>query len=73
MPLVMRSILVLLLAAAAYQAPAQTLNLSHDLISKGVATSNMTPNQPALDSRPLLEAAISYARELTRTADGECA
>jgi hypothetical protein len=57
----MRSILLFLFAAAASQA--QTLNLSHDLISKGIASSNMTPNQPALDSRPLLEAAITWSQK----------
>jgi len=41
----------------------QTLNLSHDLIGKGIATSNMTPDQATLDSRPLLEAAITYSQK----------
>ena len=38
-----------------------TLNLSHDLVSGGIAAANMTPGQPTLDSRPLLEAAMTYA------------
>jgi uncharacterized protein (TIGR03437 family) len=38
-----------------------TLNLSHDLVSDGIASANMAPGQPSLDSRPLLEAAIAYA------------
>lgn len=42
-------------------AAAQTLNMSHDLVAKGIASSNMTPNSPSLDSRPLFEAAVSYA------------
>ena len=58
---VMRIFLFLMLAAEA--ASAQTLNLSEDLIAQGVATSNMTPNRPSLDSRPLMEAAIAYAQK----------
>src|SRR5580704_18061871 len=38
-----------------------TLNLSHDLVSLGIAPANMTPGEPSLDSRPLLQAAIKYA------------
>lgn len=38
-----------------------SLNVSHDLIADGIAASNMTPGQPALDSRPLFEAAVAYA------------
>lgn len=38
-----------------------TLNLSHDLVNDGIAAANMTPGEPSLDSRPLLEAAIAYA------------
>ena len=37
------------------------LNLSRDLVQRGVASSNMTPNSPTLDARPLLEAALSWA------------
>jgi len=40
---------------------AQTLNMSRDLVAKGIATSNMIPDSPALDSRPLLEASAAYA------------
>jgi uncharacterized protein (TIGR03437 family) len=40
---------------------AQTLNMSHDLVTNGIASSNMIPDSPALDSRPLLEAAVAYA------------
>ncbi len=70
----MRTICLALLAAgvALAQTPAQTLNLSHDLISNGIASANMTPNQPALDSRPLIEAAIAYSQKngvTTITAD----
>src|SRR4051812_40403665 len=45
----------------ASSAAAQELNLSRDLVAKGVATSNMEPDSPSLDSRPLLEAAVAYA------------
>jgi len=40
-----------------------TLNLSHDLVSLGIANQNMIPNQPALDSQPLLTAAVEYAQK----------
>jgi uncharacterized protein (TIGR03437 family) len=43
------------------RAQTTTLNLSHDLVNDGIATSNMIPGQPSLDSRPLIEAAIAYA------------
>src|SRR5215470_212643 len=39
------------------------LNVSHDLVSNGIAMSNMQPDSPKLDSRPLLEAAIAYAQK----------
>jgi uncharacterized protein (TIGR03437 family) len=55
----MRSVLTLLLAALG--ALGQTLNLSHDLVAKGIAAKNMTPNLPALDSRPLFQAGLAYA------------
>jgi hypothetical protein len=41
---------------------AQTaLNLSQDLVAMGIASSNMTPNQPALDAGPLLTSGVAYA------------
>src|SRR5215470_12877849 len=40
---------------------AQTLNMSRDLVAKGITSSNMVPDSPALDARPLLEAAAAYA------------
>ncbi len=49
-----------------------TLNLSRDLVAKGIAPSNLTPNSPALDARPLFEAAVAYASKngiSTLTAD----
>jgi Viral BACON domain len=39
---------------------ATTLNMSHDLVRLGIATQNLTPNQPTLDARPLFQAAINY-------------
>ena len=38
-----------------------TVNLSHDLVNLGIASANMVPGQPSLDSRPLLQTAIKYA------------
>jgi len=42
-------------------AQSTTLNLSTDLVAHGIASANMQPGQPTLDSRPLLEAAATYA------------
>jgi uncharacterized protein (TIGR03437 family) len=42
-------------------AQSSTLNMSRDLISNGIAASNLQPNSPALDARPLFEAAAAYA------------
>jgi Putative binding domain, N-terminal len=42
--------------------PAQVLNMSHDLVSLGIAGQNLTPNNPALDARPLFQAAVQYAQ-----------
>ena len=39
----------------------QTLNMSRDLVAKGIASANMTPDSPSLDARPLFEAATTYA------------
>jgi hypothetical protein len=38
-----------------------TLNLSHDLVTLGIAATNMVPDQPALDAGPLLSAGVAYA------------
>ena len=38
-----------------------TLNLSEDLVRLGIASSNMVPNQPTLDSGPLMQSGVSYA------------
>jgi uncharacterized protein (TIGR03437 family) len=37
------------------------LNLSRDLVARGVASQNLTPNTPTLDARPLFEAALKWA------------
>jgi uncharacterized protein (TIGR03437 family) len=38
----------------------QILNMSHDLVTKGIASRNLTPNTPSLDARPLFQAALAY-------------
>ena len=61
-PMTLRFVIAsLLLNFPSAWAQTATLNLSHDLVGLGVASANMTPGQPALDSRPLLEAAAAYA------------
>lgn len=56
-----RSSSILIIALAPIGLFAQSLNMSQDLISHGIAKSNMTPDTPSLDSRPLFEAAVAYA------------
>ncbi len=41
---------------------ATTVNMSHDLVTLGIASQNLTPNQPTLDARPLVQAALGYAQ-----------
>jgi uncharacterized protein (TIGR03437 family) len=51
---------------------AAQLNMSQDLVARGIAASNLTPNTPALDAKPLVEAAVAYATKngiTTLTAD----
>ena len=43
------------LGSASGQTPA-VLNLSHDLVANGIASKDMAPNSPSLDSRPLFQA-----------------
>jgi hypothetical protein len=50
------------IGSAAGQTPA-VLNLSHDLVAKGIAQQNMTPDAPSLDSRPLFQAGVAYASQ----------
>jgi hypothetical protein len=40
---------------------ATTLNLSQDLVSLGIASTNMVPNQPSLDAGPLFVQGVAYA------------
>jgi hypothetical protein len=49
------------LAATAFP-QANVLNVSHDLVTLGIASQNMIPDMATLDSRPLLEAAVQYAQ-----------
>src|SRR5882724_3157245 len=37
------------------------LNMSHDLVPKGIAAQNLHPDTATLDARPLVEAAVAYA------------
>ena len=50
-------------AGAASPAAAQSdvLNLSHDLVRLGIAVSNLPPDSPTTDARPLFQAALQYA------------
>ncbi|MDP8978954.1 MAG: hypothetical protein M3O35_00025 [Acidobacteriota bacterium] len=57
-----RILLGLIVFSCIAEAQTTILNLSHDLTSLNIAPSNMTPNTPALDSRPLFEAAVQYAQ-----------
>ena len=49
-----------LLAGGAQCFATTMLNMSHDLVRLGIAAQNLTPNQPTLDARPLLTAALNY-------------
>lgn len=49
-----------ILSAAAF-GQTTTLNLSQDLVRLGIASTNMVPNQPSLDSGPLMENGVQYA------------
>jgi len=59
--------LTLLVALAGIATPVQslaqtTLNMSHDLVTLGIAGQNLTPNNPALDAGPLIQAAFNYVQ-----------
>ncbi|HLJ50116.1 MAG TPA: choice-of-anchor V domain-containing protein [Bryobacteraceae bacterium] len=43
--------------------PPTAINVSHDLVSLGIASHNIAPNTPALDATPLFQAAINYAAQ----------
>jgi len=68
MRLTFRFLNLLLLASVSAVAQTTTLNLSADLVRLGIATANMAPNQPTLDSGPLLESGVRYAtsHQMTR-------
>ena len=61
MRLTLRILSLLLAFAVSMSAQTSTLNLSTDLVSLGIAPANMAPNQPALNSGPLLESGVRYA------------
>ena len=58
--MLVRSLRIAFLAAPLL-AQAQSLNISRDLVANGIASSNLIPDTPALDARPLVEAAVTYA------------
>src|SRR5579883_739164 len=53
--------LFLLYSTALFGQPG-SINVSHDLTTLKIAAQNMAPDTPSLDSRPLLEAAVTYAQ-----------
>ncbi len=53
--------LLLVLLSTPLLIQAQVLNMSRDLVAKGIATSNILPDSPGLDTRPLFESAVAYA------------
>src|SRR5712691_52110 len=58
----MKAIVYLVVLVGAPVVVAQgTLNLSRDLVRLRIASSNMVPNQPDLDSGPLFSKAVAYA------------
>ena len=52
-------LVVSLVCVASAQTP---LNMSRDLVGLGIASTNMVPNQPALDAGPLFVQAVAYAK-----------
>lgn len=68
----LRSALILASLPAAFAQTPGVLNLSHDLISNGIAAQNMVPDSPGQDARPLFQAGVNYASKnhiATVTAD----
>ena len=75
MSLAVTAMAVTLCSAATAQSPAGTgstggaapaaqsdiINLSHDLVRLGIAASNLPPDSPNTDARPLFQAALQYA------------
>lgn len=56
----MRALLFLILSVHGL-AQTATLNVSRDLVSRGIWPANMVPDNPQLNARPLLDAAVAYA------------
>src|SRR5580704_668584 len=52
---------VLLLPGCLFAQSTTVLNMSHDLVANGIASSNLQPNSPTQDARPLFEQAVAYA------------
>lgn len=52
------------MSLASAPAPAQegVINLSHDLVRLGIAATNAQADSPTIDSRPLFQAALTYAQ-----------
>jgi hypothetical protein len=59
----MRAVLAALLFGLSFStlssAPT-SVNMSHDLVTLGIASQNLVPNTPALDAQPLFTAALQY-------------
>lgn len=63
---------IALLSAGLWAQSSPVLNMTHDLVAKGVFGTNLAPDTPALDARPIFEAAVAYAQKngiATVTAD----
>jgi hypothetical protein len=56
-------VLAALLSGVTATAGTQQINLSRDLISLGIASQNLLPDNPNLDARPLVQTALSYAKK----------
>ena len=41
--------------------PSNVLNMSHDLVAQGISASNLQPDSPTQDARPVFEQAVAYA------------
>ena len=55
-------LLAVSLAATGSNVSGQVLNMSHDLVSLGIASQNLVPNMPSQDARPLIQAAVQYVQ-----------
>lgn len=55
-------LLALALALGSVRLAAQVLNMSHDLVPLGIASQNLSPNNPSLDAAPLFQATLSYVQ-----------